>query len=86
MSGVEVKVIVTRSGRVSKPPKHYEPEEVCDDDYSDNDYDSDSDVESILTSDDESVDETEEEEDVNGNLKGFVVDESDSENDESECD
>ena len=85
MSDVEVKVTVTRSGRVSKPPVRYEPEEVCDDDYSDDEYDSDSDVDSILTSDDESESESEsDEEDENGNLKGFVVDESEEE--ESDCD
>lgn len=83
MSDIEVKVIVTRSGRASKPPVRYEPEEVCDDDYSDDEYDSDSDVDSILTSDDESESD---EEDENGNLKGFVVDESENEEEESDCD
>ena len=86
MSDIEVKVTVTRSGRASKPPVRYEPQEICEDDYNDDDYESDeSDVESILSSDDESESEDEDEdEDENGNLKGFVVDESESE--ESECD
>ncbi len=71
----------TRSGRLIKKPVLYEPKELCEDDYSD---------EEVLTEDEddidieESEDESEDEDsdaDENGNLKDFVVeDESDEEN------
>lgn len=72
----------TRSGRLIKKPILYEPEEFCEDDYSDDE------PEEIISDEDESDEEEEEEEeeededaDENGNLKDFVVeDESDEEN------
>ena len=83
-NNVEVNVYVTRRGRASKPPVRYEPEEICEDDFNNSDYESDgSDIESIVSTSDEDTDD----EDVNGNLKGFVVDDSEDEKEEeSDCD
>ena len=68
----------TRSGRVSKPPERYEPQEVAEDDYDLDDYDE---SESELDSDIEYSDEEFEDEDE-GSLKDFVEsDKSESEED-----
>jgi len=72
------KEVKTRSGRVSKIPDRLELFEEVEDDYSDGDYETESDVESeseldLLQSDTEDFCEDESEEDENGNLKGFVV-------------
>ena len=74
----------TRSGRLSKRPTRYEPIEKVEDDYSDDDdFCSDDDSIDLMETDDESDDESDDEDaDENGNLKGFVVDESESEEDE----
>lgn len=78
--------VTTRSGRVIKKPDRYEPVEQVTDDFSDSEYDSecsdDSDCDSIMT---ESTvfSYGEDEEDDEGNLKGFVVD-SDEEEEEPE--
>lgn len=74
----------TRSGRLSKRPIRYEPIEKVEDDYSDDDdFCSDDDDIDLMETDDESDDESDDEDaDENGNLKGFVVDESESEEDE----
>lgn len=70
----------TRSGRQIKKPDRYEPNEICEDDY-EGEYDED-DEEDIFLSDDESESESDEEDaDENGNLKGFVVEDSDEEDD-----
>lgn len=71
----------TRSGRLVKKPVLYEPQEICEDDYSDDEpEDIDSDEEDIEESEDESEEEDDEDADENGNLKDFVVeDESDDE-------
>jgi hypothetical protein len=79
--------VVTRYGRVSKPPVKYEPVEQVEDDYAEDDYDSDGDgsddlddVDIETDSDEEGYDEDDADED--GNLDGFVVpdkSESDSE-------
>jgi hypothetical protein len=64
----------TRSGRVVRPPVRYSPNEVCDDDYAPEEYDSDEsgDVSSEASYDSEDVsDESDADED--GNLDGFVV-------------
>ena len=74
----------TRSGRVSKPPVRYEPQELVEDDYAPDDYDTSESttVESIKSSDDD--DESDFDADEDGNLADFVVpdknEESDSEN------
>lgn len=73
----------TRSGRRVKKPELFKPtEEVVVDDYKedehDSDFDSDIDTEEEYTSDDESDFDDDEEMDENGNLKDFVVDESES--------
>lgn len=80
----------TRSGRVVKKPKEFIPTEdtfiddFCEDDY-DTDESSDSDIEtdSEHTSDSEydDDDEDDEDEDDDGNLKGFVVPDSEDEED-----
>jgi len=77
----------TRSGRVSKVPERLDPlEDVPEDDFSDNDYETESEVESeidLLQTDDEDDFEDEDSDmDENGNLKGFVVDEEEEEEEE----
>ncbi len=69
----------TRSGRQIKKPDRYEPKEICEDDYDDEDF-SDEDEEDIFSSDEESESD-EEDADENGNLKGFVVSDSDDDED-----
>jgi hypothetical protein len=77
----------TRSGRVSKPPVRYEPQEQVEDDYAPGDYDTteSSSIESIETSDEDEESDFDEDADDDGNLADFVVpdknEESDSEND-----
>ena len=70
---------VTRSGRQVKKPVLYEPKEICEDDYDDGD-ESEEEGEDIFSSDEESESD-EEDADENGNLKGFVVSDSDEEDD-----
>ena len=74
----------TRSGRVSKAPERLELFEEVEDDFKDDEYDSDED---LLQTDDEDFCtddeyETDPDEDENGNLKGFVVDDIDEDEDE----
>lgn len=77
--------VVTRSGRRVKKPQLFEPvEDVVDDwgvDDHDSDIDSDIDTENEYHSEDEDESEDDEDEDAdeNGNLKGFVVVDSESE-------
>jgi hypothetical protein len=75
----------TRSGRVSRPPERYEPQEQVEDDYSDGEYDTDeSEILSNIEEDDEEEDD-EEDADDDGNLDGFVVpDKSESDNESSD--
>ena len=64
----------TRSGRTVKAPERYSPQEVCDDDYAPDEYDSDE--SSLHTSDDDcDTDDisSESDADEDGNLAGFVV-------------
>tara|TARA_R110002072_G_scaffold41761_7_gene116804 strand:- start:3737 stop:3964 length:228 start_codon:yes stop_codon:yes gene_type:complete len=70
----------TRSGRQIKKPDRYEPKEICDDDYDDSDFSDTEDEENIFSTDEESASD-EEDADDNGNLKGFVVSDSDEEDD-----
>jgi hypothetical protein len=76
----------TRSGRVSKPPVRYEPQEQVEDDYADDDYDTqESDIHSDDDDDEEDDDDDEEDADEDGNLDGFVVpDKSESDDDSSD--
>ena len=67
----------TRSGRQVKKPVLYEPNEICDDDY---EHDEDE-GEDIFSSDESESESDEEDADENGNLKGFVVSDSDEEDD-----
>ena len=69
---------VTRSGRQTKKPVLYEPEEVPVDDYDDCSSDDSADIGSDNGSESESDGE---DGDENGNLSGFVVSD-----DESDCD
>lgn len=71
----------TRSGRLSKVPERLDPlEDLPEDDFSDDDYETESEIESdidLLQTDDEDNFEDDEDDsdmDENGNLKGFVVD------------
>ena len=80
--------VKTRSGRVSKVPQRLELFEEVEDDYKENEYDSDYDVlqsddEDFCSDDDEDV-EDDEDADDNGNLKGFVVDDTDEDENYSE--
>jgi hypothetical protein len=70
----------TRSGRQVKKPVLYEPKEICDDDY-EHDEDDDDEGEDIFSSDESESESDEEDADENGNLKGFVVSDSDEEDD-----
>ena len=74
----------TRSGRVVKAPERYTPQEVCDDDYATEDYDSD---ESSIHSSEVSYDtediSSESDADEEGNLVGFVVEDKSSSDSES---
>jgi hypothetical protein len=74
----------TRSGRAVKAPERYTPQEVCDDDYADEDYDSD---ESSIKSSELSYDtediSSESDADEEGNLAGFVVEDKSSSDSES---
>ena len=67
----------TRSGRQIKKPVRYEPKEICEDDYDESEEEEEED---IFSSDEESESD-EEDADENGNLKGFVVSDSDEEDD-----
>jgi hypothetical protein len=68
----------TRYGRVIKKPLLYEPEEVCDDDYSDDEDEGDEEEDDIDEDEEEEEEEDDEEDaDENGNLKDFVVDDED---------
>ena len=63
----------TRSGRTVKPPERYSPQEVCDDDYASDEYDSyESDVSSEVSIDPDDI-SSESDADDEGNLAGFVV-------------
>lgn len=75
-------VVRTRSGRVVKKPERYVPIEVCEDDYSDNEYDSheSSDVSSEVSVDPDDI-STETDADEHGNLDGFVVEDKNEESD-----
>ena len=67
----------TRSGRQVKKPLLYEPKEKCNDDYEEDDEEG----EDIFSSDESESESDEEDADENGNLKGFVVSDSDEEDD-----
>lgn len=74
----------TRSGRVVKAPERYVPQEVCEDDYADEDYDSDESgtVSSEVSYDTEDI-SSESDADDEGNLAGFVVEDKTSSDSES---
>jgi hypothetical protein len=69
----------TRSGRVVKAPERYTPQEVCEDDYADDDYDSheSGSVSSEVSYDTEDI-SNESDADADGNLNGFVVEDKTS--------
>lgn len=73
----------TRSGRVVKAPERYVPQEVCEDDYADEDYDTDESgtVSSEVSYDTEDI-SSESDADEGGNLAGFIVEDKSS----SDCD
>ena len=76
------KPVSTRSGRVSRQPKRLEPtENVCDDDYSDDEYDTDynSGEEDLCETETDTEDDgSDSEADENGNLKGVIDDDEES--------
>lgn len=80
----KVTVNKTRSGRTVKAPERYTPQEVCDDDYATEDYDSD---ESSIRSSEVSYDtediSSESDADEDGNLAGFIVEDKNSSDSES---
>lgn len=69
----------TRSGRTVKAPERYTPQEVCEDDYADDDYDSNESgsVSSEVSYDTEDI-SSESDADEEGNLEGFVVEDKSS--------
>tara|TARA_Y100000389_G_C17471014_1_gene530861 strand:+ start:4196 stop:4456 length:261 start_codon:yes stop_codon:yes gene_type:complete len=77
----------TRSGRVSKAPERMKPtEDVVDDDYSDDEYDTEYEITDDDVSEDDSDDEcTDSDEDENGNLVGFIVSDKEISDDEYEA-
>ena len=86
MTDIEDKPVLTRSGRLSKKPNRLEPtEDVCDDDFSEDEYYTDynsGDDEDLCETETDTEDEcSDSEADENGNLKGFIVDD-DEESDE----
>ena len=76
------KPVSTRSGRVSRQPKRLEPtENVCDDDYSDDEYDTDynsGEEEDLCETETDTEDDGSDSEAENGNLKGFIDDDEES--------
>lgn len=74
----------TRSGRAVKAPERYTPQEVCDDDYADEDYDSQESgsVSSEVSYDTEDI-SSESDADPEGNLAGFIVEDKSSSDSES---
>ena len=76
----------TRSGRLSKKPISYEPKEIPEDDFSEDEYDGSyvaSDTDMSESEEEDFSDDDDEEADENGNLKDFVVDDA-SESDEED--
>jgi len=75
----------TRSGRISKVPERLDPvEHIPEDDYSDEDYETESDIDSddedlLETDDEDDFEDDDEDMDENGNLKGFIVDDDEDE-------
>jgi len=74
----------TRSGRTVKAPERYTPQEVCEDDYADDDYDSQESgsVSSEVSYDTEDI-SSESDADGEGNLAGFIVEDKSSSDSES---
>lgn len=68
----------TRSGRIVKKPERYEPNEKVEDDYESDDYATDDDDSSNYESEEETDDDSE------GSLKDFVVDDSEDECEDEE--
>jgi len=75
----KVTVNKTRSGRIVKAPERYTPQEVCEDDYADEDYDSNESgsVSSEVSYDTEDI-SSESDADEDGNLVDFVVEDKSS--------
>ena len=76
----------TRSGRLSKVPERLDPlEDLPEDDFSDDDYETESeseiesDIDLLQTDDEDDFEDDDSDMDENGNLKGFVVDEEEEE-------
>ena len=74
----------TRSGRVVKAPERYTPQEVCEDDYADDDYDTEESgsVSSEVSYDTEDI-SSESDAVEEGNLVGFIVEDKSSSDSES---
>tara|TARA_B100000427_G_scaffold85014_1_gene69614 strand:+ start:3766 stop:4029 length:264 start_codon:yes stop_codon:yes gene_type:complete len=87
MTKVVTAPLRTRSGRISKVPERLDPlEDLPEDDYSDDDYETETDIESeidlLQTDDEDDFEDDDSDMDENGNLKGFVVDDEEDENEE----
>jgi len=74
----------TRSGRTVKAPVRYTPQEVCEDDYAEDDYNSNESgsVSSEVSYDTEDI-SSESDADEEGNLAGFIVEDKSSSDSES---
>lgn len=74
----------TRSGRTVKAPVRYTPQEVCEDDYAAEDYDTEESgsVSSEVSYDTEDI-SSESDADADGNLEGFVVEDKTSSDSDS---
>tara|TARA_B100000427_G_scaffold87804_1_gene72220 strand:+ start:4937 stop:5200 length:264 start_codon:yes stop_codon:yes gene_type:complete len=86
MTKVVTAPIRTRSGRISKVPERLDPlEDLPEDDYSDDDYETESeseiesDIDLLQTDDEDDFEEDDSDMDENGNLKGFVVEDEEDE-------
>ena len=78
------KAYKTRSGRQIKRPTRYEPNEICMDDFTDEEDPTDiEEGEDIASESELSSDSDDEDADDNGNLKGFVVSDEDESDEEA---
>ena len=73
----------TRSGRQIKKPTRYEPQEICTDDFTDEEDLDGEEGEDIASESELSSDSDDEDADENGNLKGFVVSDEDESDEEA---
>jgi hypothetical protein len=73
--------VQTRSGRLVKKPDRYEPTEIVEDDYIESGDEEDDDDCTACEEEEEEESDSDSDADEDGNLKGFIVPDSDSESD-----